>query len=70
MAELLASNIRHPVWQGVQEIAALWFPAEWLDETERELRMLDAWQAGSRAWRFELGDLLVFPRAATGACED
>ncbi|TQM10368.1 hypothetical protein FB548_2569 [Pseudoxanthomonas sp. 3HH-4] len=69
MADPLASNIRHPVWQGVQEIAALWFPAEWLGETERELRMIDAWQAGSRAWRFELGDVLVLPRAITGACE-
>lgn len=69
MAELLASNIRHPVWQGVQEIAALWFPAEWLGEAERELRLLDAWQPGSRAWRFELGDVLVLPRATTGQCE-
>jgi hypothetical protein len=69
MAELLASNIRNPVWQGVQEIAGLWFPAEWLGETERELRMLRLWQAGSRAWRFDLGDVLVLPRATTGTCE-
>jgi hypothetical protein len=69
MVDPLASNIRHPVWQGVQEIAALWFPAEWLSETERELRMIDAWQVGGRAWRFELGDLLVLPRAITAACE-
>ena len=55
-----ASSVRWPIWQGQQDVAALWLPADWLSTGERIERLLHAWQAGSRALRYEDGDLLCF----------
>ena len=63
------SNIRHPVWHGMQEVSALWFPSGWLSAAERESRMLSAWLPGCRAWRFALGDVLVMPCPRIAHCE-
>lgn len=70
MAEhTIERSVRHPVWQGVQQAAGLWFPAEWLAPATREARMLAAWQPGCRAYRFEMGDMLRFARPRTIVCE-
>ena len=29
------SNVRRPIWQGWQDVAALWFAADWLSPAER-----------------------------------
>ncbi len=55
-----ASSVRWPIWQGQLDVAALWLPADWLSTGERIERLLHAWQAGSRALRYEDGDLLCF----------
>lgn len=62
-------NVRHPVWQGVQEIAGLWFPADWLAPEARIARMLTVWQPGCRAYGFEMGDVLRFAQPQTAVCE-
>ncbi|KPC53757.1 bpX6 domain-containing protein [Amantichitinum ursilacus] len=55
-----AAEVRQPVLRGRRDIAALWFPADWFDQAQRQARLLDAWQAGASAWRFAQGDLLRF----------
>jgi len=54
------SSVRRPIWQGQQDVAALWLPAAWLSPSERIERLLHSWQAGSRALRYEAGDVLCF----------
>lgn len=62
-------NVRQPLWRGVREVSALWFSADWLAPELREVRMLELWDAGCRAWRFDQGDVLCFARPRTFACE-
>src|SRR5690349_24872245 len=59
MAEL-APSVRRPLWQGHQAVHGLWFSAQWLDTPARVARLLRAWRPGSRALRYEDGDLLLF----------
>ncbi|MDY0954827.1 bpX6 domain-containing protein [Stenotrophomonas rhizophila] len=64
------SNLRHPVWRGRQPVVALWFSSEWLSPVQRDQRLLDAWTAGSRAWRYSDGDLVCLPEARWMNCAD
>lgn len=65
----VAGTIRHPVWQGVQEVAGLWFDANMLSAAARNERMFADWHVGCRAYRFEHGDVLLFAEPRTMACE-
>lgn len=58
----LPHNVRLPLWQGRQQVAALWLSSRWLSAGQRETRLLQAWQPGCRAWRFDDGDLLCLPQ--------
>lgn len=64
----IASNVRYPLWQGWQDVAAVWFPAQRLSVAQRNQRVLDAWRAGSRAWRFNDGDLLCWAQVQSLQC--
>lgn len=64
-----AANLRVPLWQGRQPVDALWLSSQWLDAAQREARLLQAWQAGSHAWRFADGDLLCLPEPRWMDCE-
>ncbi len=55
--------VHYPSLQGKCLVAAIWFPADWYASARREARILDYWQTGSRAFRFDRGDLLYFAEA-------
>ncbi|WP_312317917.1 bpX6 domain-containing protein [Stenotrophomonas sp.] len=62
------ANLRVPLWQGRQPVAALWFSSAWLEPAQREARLLQAWRTGSHAWRFADGDLLCLPEPIWMEC--
>ena len=68
MAESLRVNVRQPSWRGRQEVAALWFPHDWLSVEQRQHRLLQCWVPGSLAWRFTQGDLLCWPAPRSSDC--
>jgi hypothetical protein len=69
LAGRVAETIRHPLWQGMQEVAGLCFDASLLSAAKRSERMFAAWHVGCRAYRFEHGDALLFAEPQTMACE-
>jgi len=69
MLEHDAALIRRPVLTGHQQIEGLWFPAERFDESERARQILDHWQTGARAYRFDDGDLLRFRQPVSVQCD-
>ncbi|WP_192553372.1 bpX6 domain-containing protein [Pseudomonas sp. IzPS59] len=69
MLEHDAALIRRPVLTGHQQIEGLWFPAERFDESERARQILDHWQTGARACRFDDGDLLRFRQPVSVQCD-
>lgn len=69
MLEHDAALIRRPVLTGHQQIEGLWFPAERFDESERARQILDHWQTGARAYRFDDGDLLRFRQPVSAQCD-
>jgi hypothetical protein len=64
-----ASAVKQPLLQGVQPIAAIWFPADWYTEPDRARRLLAQWRPGSAAIRFAQGDLLRFAEPTEMGCE-
>ncbi|WP_421569444.1 bpX6 domain-containing protein [Stenotrophomonas sp. PD6] len=62
-------NVRLPLWQGRQPVAALWLSSQWMGAAQREARLLQAWRAGSQAWRFADGDLLCLPEPRWMDCD-
>ncbi len=62
------ANLRVPLWQGRQPVAALWLSSAWLEQAQREARLLQAWRTGSHAWRFADGDLLCLPEPIWMEC--
>ena len=64
-----SASVRHPLLRGHQPVAGLWFPNDWLDETQRSQRLLTHWQPGSKVWRFAQGDLLRFATVRELQCE-
>ncbi len=68
MVEAIGVNVHQPSWRGRQEVAALWFPNDWLSEEQRQHRLLQCWVPGSQAWRFDQGDLLCWPASRFRDC--
>lgn len=64
-----ASAVKQPLLQGVQPVAAVWFPADWYAEPERARRLLAQWRPGSVALRFAQGDLLRFAEPIEMPCD-
>ena len=69
MSETRSSVIAQPVLAGNREIAALWLPDEWYDESARRRHAIEAWRAGCTLARFEGGDLLCFATPIIERCE-
>ncbi|MDQ0569455.1 hypothetical protein QFZ42_001289 [Variovorax paradoxus] len=64
-----AAEVRHPVLKGRQLVAGLWFSSEWLAEPHRARRIVEAWRAGARLFRFAQGDLLRFAAPVSLDCD-
>ncbi|MDE1168079.1 MAG: bpX6 domain-containing protein [Pseudomonas sp.] len=69
MNHALDTAVRRPVLRGQQAVAGLWLPAERFAEPERIRLLLEHWQAGASAWRFEQGDLLRWREPQRLHCE-
>ncbi len=67
--ESFPSHIARPVLVGHREVAALWLPNEWYDESMRRRLVLQSWRPGSSLARFDHGDLLRFSAPIAVACE-
>ncbi|MDC8013991.1 bpX6 domain-containing protein [Tahibacter soli] len=64
------ATIRHPVWHGVQPIAALWFAHDTLGADARIARLFAEWMPGAQALRFPEGDVLLFAEPRLRRCDD
>jgi hypothetical protein len=62
-------SVQRPLLKGRQNVAGLWFPSDWLDETERARRVLTHWRVGAIIFRFTQGDLLRFVAPEEQYCE-
>lgn len=65
----MSSTVRRPMLRGQQLIAGLWLPAERFAEDARVALLLEHWQPGATAWRFESGDLLRWQHPQRLHCE-
>lgn len=62
--------LREPLWRGWQAVSGLWLGAAWLSLAQRRARLLAQWRPGSRALRFDDGDLLLWPDTRWRECAD
>lgn len=67
--EARAAAVRQPLLQGIQTVAALWFPADWYAPPERARRLLAQWRPGATVLAFAQGDLLRFAAPVQMPCE-
>ncbi|OCG18263.1 bpX6 domain-containing protein [Gilliamella sp. WF3-4] len=61
--------IRTPTLKGTQNIAGIWFPAQWFDSVQRRRLLIKYWFLGCSIYQFKQGDLLKFSTTKMLNCD-